>query len=36
MVHLAGNISAVIMGLNSFSNALDVLNNPDLTTLEKI
>ena len=36
MVHLAGNISAVIMGLNSFANALDILNDPDLTTLEKI
>jgi hypothetical protein len=35
MVQIAGNISAVLMGLNSLSVAFDVLNDPDLTAIEK-
>jgi hypothetical protein len=35
MVQIAGNISAVIMGLNSLSAAFDILNDPDLTAIEK-
>jgi hypothetical protein len=35
MIQIAGNISAVIMGLNSLSAAFDILNDPDLTAIEK-